>query len=278
VAKSAVGGALGTRLTSAAAPLTATATKSVYIHEREMDMTLDFIGGVLLTAAIVVNLIIFVGALAVSNKAKLILGILMGLWVGLQASLAAAGVFASPMTATVPLIGIMMALPLVAVALAAWRSSSVRRALLALPTPLLIGLNFGRVFGLFFLLLAANGRLGGPFPQFAGWGDVITGLAAVPLAYLAAQGALSRGLAAGWNYFGAADLLLAVTLGTVSTGGFVLQLIEAGTGSAAIVHLPWSLIPTVLVPFYLILHGIIFAQLRAGSVAVEGAPGKAAAA
>jgi len=27
--------------------------------------------------------------------------------------------------------------------------------------------------------------------------------------------------------------------------------------------LPWSLIPTVLVPFYLITHGIVFAQLRA---------------
>jgi hypothetical protein len=27
--------------------------------------------------------------------------------------------------------------------------------------------------------------------------------------------------------------------------------------------LPWALIPTVLVPFYLISHGIVFAQLRA---------------
>jgi hypothetical protein len=26
-----------------------------------------------------------------------------------------------------------------------------------------------------FLLLAAEGRLAGPFPQFAGWGDIITG-------------------------------------------------------------------------------------------------------
>jgi hypothetical protein len=26
--------------------------------------------------------------------------------------------------------------------------------------------------------------------------------------------------------------------------------------------LPWSFIPTVLVPFYLIVHGILFVQLR----------------
>ena len=241
-------------------------------------MTLDFLGGMLLTAAIIVNLNALVGALAVSKSAKLMVAVLMGLWVGLQASLAAAGAFASPVTATVPLIGIMMTLPLIAVSLAAWLSPGARRAMLALPAPLLIGLNVGRVFGLFFLLLAAGGRLGGPFPQFAGWGDVITGLAAAPLAFLAARRLLSRGLAAAWNYFGAADLLLAVTLGTVSTGGFVLQLIEAGAGSEAIVHLPWSLIPTVLVPFYLILHGIIFAQLRAGGIPNDVSSTKAAAA
>ena len=32
---------------------------------------------------------------------------------------------------------------------------------------------------------------------------------------------------------------------------------------AAVQLLPWSLIPTVLVPFYLITHGIIFSQLLA---------------
>ena len=241
-------------------------------------MMLDSIGGILLTAAMVVNLNAVIGALAVPKSAKLAITTMVGLWVGLQVSLAT-GAFASPITATVPLIGMMMAVPVLAVALAAWRSPSARRSLLALPTPLLIGLNFGRVFGLFFLLLAATGRLGGPFPQFAGWGDVITGLAAVPLAYLAVRRTLSRGLAAVWNYFGAADLLLAVTLGTVSTAGFVLQLIEAGAGSEAIVHLPWSLIPTVLVPFSLILHGIVFAQLRAGAGAGDDSPlGRVAAA
>lgn len=241
-------------------------------------MTLDFIGGILLTAAMVVNLNAVIGALAVSKSAKLVITTLVGLWVGLQVSLATAGAFASAITATVPLIGIMMAVPLVAVGIAAYVSPRARTAMLALPTPLLIGLNFARVFGLFFLLLAASGRLGGPFPQFAGWGDVITGVAAVPLAYLAARKVLSRAAAATWNYFGAADLLLAVTLGTVSANGFVLQLIDAGAGSQAIVQLPWSLIPTVLVPFYLILHGIIFAQLRAGARTSDGPFGKVAAA
>ena len=57
----------------------------------------------------------------------------------------------------------------------------VRATLLNLPTPLMIGLNFGRVFAVLFFLLALQGRLAGPFPFFAGWGDIITGVFAVPL-------------------------------------------------------------------------------------------------
>ncbi len=34
-------------------------------------------------------------------------------------------------------------------------------------------------------------------------------------------------------------------------------------GPAAMQQLPWALIPTVLVPYWLVAHGIIFAQLRA---------------
>ena len=49
----------------------------------------------------------------------------------------------------------------------------------------------------------------------------------------------------------------------MSANGSPLQLIHAGAGSAAVQMLPWSLIPTVLVPFYLITHGIILSQLFA---------------
>jgi hypothetical protein len=56
-----------------------------------------------------------------------------------------------------------------------------------------------------------------------------------------------------------------VTLGTLSTKGFVMQIFTGGPGSTAVQHMPWLLIPTVLVPLYLITHGIIFAQLRRAS-------------
>jgi hypothetical protein len=162
------------------------------------------------------------------------------------------------------LIGVMFGFPLIAAALLAALSPAARKAMLGVPLPLLVGLNSMRVFGFFFLLLAGAGQLGGPFPQSAGWGDIITGVLAVPAAMLAARSDTGRdGLVHLWNAFGTLDLFAAVALGVTSTNGSTLQLIHAGAGSAAIQHLPWSLIPTVLVPFYLIAHGIIFAQLRA---------------
>jgi hypothetical protein len=48
-----------------------------------------------------------------------------------------------------------------------------------------------------------------------------------------------------------------VTFGTLSSEGFVMQIFTGGSGSIAVQHMPWLLIPTVLVPFYLITHGII---------------------
>jgi hypothetical protein len=45
--------------------------------------------------------------------------------------------------------------------------------------------------------------------------------------------------------------------------GSPIQLIHAGMGSAAMQYLPYCLVPTVLVPFYLITHAIVAAQLAA---------------
>ena len=225
-------------------------------------MMLDFLGGMVLVAVIVLNVSALITALAVSGRTKLLLAGAVGLWTGLQYALAAAGVFASEFAATVPVVGLMVALPLAVVAVASAWSRDVRTALLELPLPLLVGLNVSRVFGAFFLFLAAAGRLAGPFPQSAGWGDVVSGFAAIPVAVMAVRGAASRAMIGGWNLFGAADLVVAVSLGVISAAG-PLRLIEAGAGSSAVLSLPWSLIPTVLVPFYLVVHGIVHAKLRA---------------
>lgn len=225
-------------------------------------MALDFIGGVILIAAVIVNISVFANALNVSQATRIGLVAVGGAWTGLQLSLYAAGAYQSPTVQTYPLVGPMVVLPPIIVGIAALLSPRVRTTLLAVPTQLLIGLNAMRVFGAFFLLLAAAGRLSGPFPYFAGWGDVITGLVAIPLAMRVARGAAGPAAIFRWNAFGALDLITAVTLGTLSSEGFVMQIFTGGSGSTAVQHMPWLLIPTVLVPFYLITHGIVFAQLR----------------
>ena len=146
----------------------------------------------------------------------------------------------------------------------AYANNGFRSALLAIPTTLLIGLNVMRVLGVLFLLLAFAGRLSGPFPFSAGIGDIITGVAAIPLALTVARSqSLPAKAIASWNFFGALDLVAAIGLGLTSANGSPLQLIHYGVGSEAMQSLPFCLVPTVLAPFYLITHCVIAAQLSA---------------
>jgi len=161
-----------------------------------------------------------------------------------------------------PVIGIFVCAPLLAATFAAvWPAA--RAAMLSVPMPLMIGLNVGRVFAVLFFLLAAEGRLAGPFAFFAGWGDIITGLMALPVMWFASkrEGKYTSAIAV-WDLFGAADLVLAIALGITSAAGSPLQIFDAGPGAEAMQQLPWSFVPTVLVPFWLILHAIIWVQLR----------------
>jgi hypothetical protein len=112
------------------------------------------------------------------------------------------------------------------------------------------------------VLLASQGRMSGPFPQSAGWGDIIVGLTAIPLMLAAARDfAGSRNAVFAWNVLGTLDLVAAIALGVISAPGSPLQILGGSVGSTAMWSLPWSNIPTLLVPFYLITHGIMFARL-----------------
>ncbi len=220
---------------------------------------LDFLGTIVTAALMVVVVNAVITCLEIGRSAKLALAGIAGLWIGLAAAASGSGwmTVAQPF----PVIGIFVVTPLVAAAIAtAWPAA--RAALLGLSTRLMIELNIGRVLGVLFLLLAAQGRLAGPFPFFAGLGDVITGVFAVLLLFAAVDAQHSAAITA-WNLFGAADLALAIFLGVTSAEGSPLQLFFWPPGSAAMQHLPWSFVPTVLVPFYLIMHATIWAQLRA---------------
>jgi len=219
---------------------------------------LDFLGTIAtasLTVFIVSSLLICMEA---PRNAKLILAGGHGLWVGIATASAAAGW--TTMARPFPVMGVFVAAPLLAAVMAtAWPAA--RQAMLSLPLSLLVGLNVGRVFAVLFLLLAADGRLSGPFPYSAAWGDIITGTVALPLLWLVRDSARHTATFHLWSAFGTLDLVAAVGLGLMSAEGSRLQVFPA-PGSEAMQHLPWSFVPTVLVPLWLIIHAIIWAKLR----------------
>jgi len=183
------------------------------------------------------------------------------LWAGIAAGAAAYGLTAR--SHPFPLIGVFVLIPLAAGAIAAM-SARFRTAFAAVPLAWLVFLNFGRVFAILFLALEAAGRLAGPFPFYAGWGDIITGVVAVPLALVLANKRPVGGLGMVvilWNLFGIADLVNAIFLGVTSSVGSPLQMFNTPPGSAAMQHLPFSLVPTLLVPFYILIHVAILARV-----------------
>jgi hypothetical protein len=239
-------------------------------------MILDFIGTIVLIMVTIINISAIATAMPLPPARTLVFAAAAGLWVGLQVALAGSGAFAGRAAGAFQLIGVMVVVPPLLVLVATRLLPAFRTALLAIPTGLLVALNASRVLGAFFLFLAAAGRLGGPFPQSAGWGDIITGTLAIPLAVALLRGRRNEAVLAAWNLFGFLDLVAAASLGLLSANGSPLQLIAAGAGSSAVIALPWSLIPTVAVPFYLIVHGLILAQQRAGReqrAGSRGAPG-----
>jgi hypothetical protein len=228
---------------------------------------LDFIGMVITAAIMVLFVNVLTTFMEISRVAKLVLAAVIGLWIGLAAAAAGAGWL--PIARPVPVVGLFVVLPLLAAAVAtAWPAA--RKAMLSLPMSAMVAINIVRVFAVLFLMLAAEGRLTGPFPYSAAWGDIITGVAAVPVLWLLKDGVARHTTAIGaWNLFGTADLVLAIVFGITSSEGSPLQIFP-GPGSDAMQHVPWSFVPTVLVPLWLILHAIIAVQLwraRRGQVA-----------
>jgi hypothetical protein len=220
---------------------------------------LDFIGMIVTAALMVLVVNTLIICMDASRAAKITLAAVIGVWIGLAAAVAGAGWL--PISRPVPVVGLFVATPLLAAALAtAWPQA--RKAMLSIPMPVMVALNVVRVFAVLFLLLAAEGRLSGPFPYSAAWGDIITGVFAVAVLLLLKDGGARHIPAiAAWNIFGTADLVLAIGFGITSAEGSPLQLFP-GPGSKAMQHAPWSFVPTVLVPIWLILHAIIAVQLR----------------
>ena len=129
------------------------------------------------------------------------------------------------------------------------------------PLAILVGVHAVRILGVSFLILEAGKRLPAPFAPAAGWGDIIAGVAAIPVAWMVYRQASGwRAALTAWNVFGIADLVSAVSLGVLSSPG-PIRMIFAEPGTGLMTTLPWLLIPGYLVPLLFILHLAIFQRL-----------------
>ncbi len=224
-------------------------------------MSLDLIGLLLLTGvsavAIIVPAIWYVRG---PGGAALLAAHI--LWFAIVVALAGTGVLSWGLEFGAPLVALSIAVPIVVIVVLATLVPGSRRALAAIPLPALIALHGIRILGFLFLLLFAAGRLSAPFAPSAGWGDILAGSTAVPVAWaLASRLSGARWLVFLWNSVGLLDLVDAAFLGMTSAPGSPLQLFFDPPGSAAMATLPWALIPVFLVPQLIVGHFTVYRRL-----------------
>lgn len=154
----------------------------------------------------------------------------------------------------------LILLPVVAFLLAWSTSAGFREIVLDIDTGTLVILHSWRMVGTGFLFLYAHGVLPGLFAWLAGIGDMLTALGAVLIGTILLKGnTVSRRTLLGWNTFGLLDFMIAVVVGTAMRSVYL-----GGTvNTDAMALLPLSLVPTVVVPLYVVSHLVIYLQLHA---------------
>ena len=153
-------------------------------------------------------------------------------------------------------------LPLVAFGLLCLGIRSFRYWVLGLDMRHLILLHSWRMVGMGFVFLYFQDQLPALFALPAGLGDALAAAGALFLVIAMYERAslVSARRIFTWNTFGLVDFLLAVSLGVLTRAGDVLH-INGAVDSNIMGTFPLALIPAFAVPFYMITHLIIYAQL-----------------
>ena len=183
-------------------------------------------------------------------------------WFAAVLGTALAGGFSAPAGERPLAILLAVTMPVVIYGIAYFSVNAFRDWVLALDMRQLILLHSWRMVGAGFVMLYFYDRLPAIFALPAGLGDAMVAVAAVFIAVALYQRVetLSRRRVYLWNTLGLLDFIVAVMLGVMTRTG---ELLHAGgqISSDIMGTFPLALIPGFAVPFYVITHLIIHAQL-----------------
>jgi hypothetical protein len=188
--------------------------------------------------------------------------LLLSGWIGLGMVLGWLGVFEGGGDHQIPWIGLAVVIPIILGIRWIRRPGAMQEVLRAVPRSWLIGIQAYRGLGSMFLVLFGMKLLPGVFALPAGFGDVLVGLAALPLAALYAgerQG--HEGWSIAWNILGIADLVIALTVGFLSAPG-PLQQLSLSQPNYLVGAYPLVMIPVFAVPLSIILHAASLSKVR----------------
>jgi hypothetical protein len=196
------------------------------------------------------------------SNIRVAIPIVLTAWLLLVASLGAGGAFVNP-PGTPPLpIAISIATPLLLFFASLRLSQSFRDFVLSLDIRLIAALQAWRWAGLGFLSLYAHKVLPAVFALPAGLGDMAIGVTApwIVLALVRQPGFAARRAFIRWNVLGILDLVIAVSIATVSA--FMATGAPGEVSTAPMATLPLLLIPAFMVPIFLMLHTAALMQSR----------------
>ena len=188
--------------------------------------------------------------------------LILSVWFVLVVSLGAVGAFVGRPGTPPFAIAIGVGAPLLLFFACLRFSQSFREFALSLDLRLIAGIQAWRWAGLGFLSLYAHNVLPALFALPAGLGDMAIGITApwIILALVRRPGFAASATFIRWNVLGILDLVVAISIGTLSatlaTGA------PGEVSTAPMATLPLLLIPAFLVPLFLMLHTAALMQSR----------------
>ena len=205
------------------------------------------------------------------SRGGLVSTLLLGWWV-LAFVMSYLEVFASNPYSIIPSLtiaaGILLPIVVGVALLQGW--PLVGEAVDKVPVYFLIGLQFYRAFGIVFLAYYSVGMLPGEFALPAGLGDVVVGISGPVVGYLFYAGhGWARKAGMIWNVFGVLDLVVAVTMGFLSSPS-KFQAVAFDHPNTLISVYPLVMVPVFAVPLSIILH---FAAMK-GILGTKGSSPK----